>query len=39
LLTTVTEESAIAAAAKMGACSFRKGISGERIATGRSTLF
>ena len=34
LLTTVTDESAIAAAAKMGACSRRNGTRGERIAAG-----
>src|SRR6266702_1922152 len=34
LLTTVTDDSAIAAAAKMGAFSCKNGISGERIAVG-----
>ena len=34
LLTTVTDESAIAAAAKMGAFSRKSGINGERIAVG-----
>src|SRR5579862_7087666 len=34
LLITVTDESAIAAAAKIGACACRKGISGERMAVG-----
>ena len=34
LLTTVTDESAIAAAAKMGAFSRKNGINGERIAVG-----
>jgi len=34
LLTTVTDESAIAAAAKMGAFSRKFGINGERIAVG-----
>jgi hypothetical protein len=34
LLTTVTDESAIAAAAKMGAFSRKNGTSGERIAVG-----
>jgi hypothetical protein len=38
LLTTVTDESAIAAAAKIGALSRRKGIAGEAMATGISTL-
>src|SRR6266702_4618312 len=39
LLTTVTDESAIAAAAKIGAFSFNNGINGERIAVGiRTTL-
>src|SRR5215469_18979952 len=39
LLTTVTDESAMAAAAKIGAFSFRNGINGERIAVGiRTTL-
>jgi hypothetical protein len=34
LLTTVIDESAIAAAAKMGAFACKKGISGERMAVG-----
>ena len=34
LLTTVTEERAMAAAAKIGAFSRKNGISGERIAVG-----
>ena len=39
LLTTVTDESAIAAAAKMGAFSRKNGINGDRIAIGmRTTL-
>src|SRR5436853_6767813 len=38
LLTTVTDEKAIAAAAKIGACSLRNGISGERIAVGMSSV-
>lgn len=39
LLITVTEERAIAAAAKMGAFSRKNGINGERIAVGiRITL-
>ena len=39
LLTTVTEESAMAAAAKMGAFSRKNGMSGESIAVGiRMTL-
>jgi hypothetical protein len=39
LLTTVTDESAMAAAAKMGAFSLKKGINGERMAVGtRMTL-
>src|SRR5262245_22768129 len=38
LLTTVTEESAIAAAAKMGALSRRKGIAGEAMAMGINTV-
>src|ERR1700676_3310668 len=40
LLTTVTEERAMAVAANMGAQSFKKGMSGERIAIGmRTTLY
>lgn len=38
LLTTVTDESAIAAAAKIGALSRRNGIAGDAIAIGISTL-
>src|SRR6266566_10004307 len=39
LLTTVTDESAIAAAAKIGAFSLKKGINGDRMAVGiRITL-
>jgi hypothetical protein len=37
LLTTVTDESAMAAAAKIGICSPRKGMKGERIAIGISS--
>src|SRR6266496_2155527 len=40
LLTTVTDESAIAAAAKIGAWSFKNGIRGESIAVGiKITLY
>src|SRR5216683_7562337 len=40
LLTTVTDDSAIAAAAKMGAFSRKSGMSGERIAVGiKMTLY
>jgi hypothetical protein len=37
-VTTVTDESAIAAAAKIGALSRRNGMAGEAIASGISTL-